>query len=141
MTNKNSKTSQTVLSEDRLYSAWDRIVCGRIACAGSTAVHTGHTIGGADVTPFTAQDATECRAAGFEPRCECGAVEATPETTSDRKATPEPPLGTVAWIANPSDDDATWLAQWNGTHWMGSYRLDGTNDAVTNARTRIIRIL
>ena len=126
-------THNTALTTDQLYMAHDRIVCGRVTCAGSTAVHTGYTIGGAKVMPFSALDADEARAAGVEARCECGAVEATPETVS---AGPTP--GTIAWIAHPSDPEATWLAYFNGEKWMGTFYLDGTDNYVTNQHVRII---
>lgn len=73
-----STNSRTALDKDKLYSAWDRIVCGRIRCAGACAVSTGHTIGGAQVLPLTAREAREHHEAGFRVECECGAVNAGP---------------------------------------------------------------
>ena len=127
-------STNTILSQDKLYMAHDRIVCGRITCAGSTAAHTGFTIGGAKVQPYTEADAAEDRAAGIlEPTCECGAVTATPDSV-----TTGPLAGTIAWIAHPSDPEATWLAYFDGQRWMGTFYLDGRDNYVTNKDVRII---
>ena len=83
--------------------------------------------------PFTEADAAEHKAAGFEPRCECGAVEATTASV-----TSGPAKGTIAWIAHDSDPQATWLAYYDGQRWMGTFYLDGTNNYVTNKGVRII---
>lgn len=125
---------QPVLSENKLYTAFDRIVCGRATCAGESATYTGITIGGAKVTPFTDRDAKECRDAGFEPTCECGAVTATAKTISTG-----PVRGTIAWIAHPSDPDATWLALFDGQRWRGTYYLDGTDNFIPHDHT--VRII
>lgn len=126
-------SAKATLSQEKLYTAHDRIVCGRITCAGSTAAHTGFTTGGAKVMPFTEADAAEYRAAGFEPRCECGAVDATPDSV-----TSGPAAGTIAWIAHDSNPEATWLAYYDGQKWMGTFYLDGTDNYVTNKGVRII---
>lgn len=74
---------QPVLTPGILYTAWDRYVCASIGCAGSTALHTGWTIGGAPVTPTTAEEVADWYA---HPElgamtCECGSVTAGPRGT------------------------------------------------------------
>lgn len=46
-------TPTPVLRPGVLYTAWDRYVCATLSCAGSSALYTGWTIGGAPVTPTT----------------------------------------------------------------------------------------
>ena len=69
---------EKLLHNDRIYLAADRIVCGRVACAGSTAAYTGWTTGGARVTVVRVDDVASWEAAGLGAmRCECGKVEAS----------------------------------------------------------------
>lgn len=64
-----------VLAEGRVYLAHDRFVCTK--CAGSSALFTGVTIGGAPVTPVTEADKREWATYGLGPlTCECGSVTA-----------------------------------------------------------------
>ena len=63
------------LEVDRIYSAFDRFVCGRVQCAGMTAVHTGTTTDGFPLRPITADDVHEWARYDLGPlTCECGAV-------------------------------------------------------------------
>lgn len=63
------------LSPDRIYLAFDRFVCGRVHCAGITAMVSGRTIDGALLTAATHADAQEWADAGLgKITCECGAV-------------------------------------------------------------------
>lgn len=62
-----------LLAAGRMYLAYDRFVCARIDCAGTTAAYTGYTIGGHPVTPITDADIAEWVAHGLGPLvCECG---------------------------------------------------------------------
>lgn len=69
---------EKLLHNDRMYLAADRIVCGRVACAGNTAAYTGWTTGGARVTVVRIDDVASWVASGLGAmRCECGAMKAT----------------------------------------------------------------
>ena len=64
-----------VLKPNTLYLAFDRYVCNSVHCAGSSALFTGRTIGGARVTRATAADVAEWESLDLGPmRCECGAI-------------------------------------------------------------------
>lgn len=71
----NVKGSTPVLSPGVLYFAHDRIVCASIRCAGSCALFTGVTTGGAVLSPVTDDDAKEWKTHGLGPMtCECTAL-------------------------------------------------------------------
>lgn len=65
-----------VLRPGVLYTAWDRYVCATLSCAGSSALYTGWTIGGAPVTPTTAVEVADWYAyPELGPlTCECGTI-------------------------------------------------------------------
>ena len=65
-----------VLRPGILYTAWDRYVCATIQCAGSSALYTGTTIGGAPVTPTHPAEVAEWyRHPDLGPMtCECGQI-------------------------------------------------------------------
>lgn len=74
-----SRNSGQALKEDRLYLAYDRVVCGRVRCAGGSAVATGVDLHGRPVTAATAADVEGWVAYGFEEMtCECGQVSRRP---------------------------------------------------------------
>lgn len=62
-----------VLRADRMYGTYDRFVCGRIDCAGYSAVHTGFDIYGGPVVLIRPDDVKEWRLCGMgELVCEGG---------------------------------------------------------------------
>lgn len=67
---------EAILKTGTLYLAYDRFVCASPSCAGSTALATGYTIGGAKVTKVTARDIAEWPADLGPLACECGKVTA-----------------------------------------------------------------
>lgn len=68
-------TTRLPLDPDTVYDAYDRFVCGTTGCAGSTAVHTGRTIGGFRVRKVTARDVAEWATYDLGPlTCQCGRV-------------------------------------------------------------------
>ncbi|WP_191564908.1 hypothetical protein [Janibacter melonis] len=78
-TNQTSQTSAKgvapVLRPGVLYFAHDRIVCATIRCAGSCALFTGVTTGGAVLSPVTDDDAAQWQTYGLGPMtCECTAL-------------------------------------------------------------------
>lgn len=74
-----SRNSKDALEADRLYVGYDRIVCGRVTCAGSAAVSTGIDLHGRPVVEATARDVREWAAQGFEAMtCECESVTRRP---------------------------------------------------------------
>ena len=70
-----SRHSNKALAQDRLYLVHDRIVCGRIGCAGGAAVATGTDLHGRHLSPVTERDVREWIGCGFDSMdCECGAL-------------------------------------------------------------------
>lgn len=68
-------TPKPVLTPGVLYTAWDRYVCATLACAGSSALYTGRTIGGAPVTPTTPEEVAAWPHEELGPMtCECGRI-------------------------------------------------------------------
>lgn len=64
-----------VLDPVRLYLAYDRHVCGRVECAGMTAIYTGVTTGGSPIVPVDPTYVDYWRTLDLGPlTCECGAV-------------------------------------------------------------------
>lgn len=80
--------------------------------------------------PFTEADAAEYRAAGFEPRCEYGAVDATSDSV-----TSGPAAGTIARIAHYSNPEATWLVYYDGQKWMGTFYSTAATTTSRDERT------
>lgn len=69
--------SAPVLDPDQIYVAFDRYVCGRVPCAGYTALYTGYTAGGFALYPVPASDVAAWAAADLGPlTCECGTLRA-----------------------------------------------------------------
>lgn len=70
-----SRNSVPALEEDRLYLTHDRIVCGRVTCAGASAVATGVDLHGVPVMAAAAEDVAVWVGEGWEAMtCECGQV-------------------------------------------------------------------
>ena len=68
---------EKLLHNERMYLASDRIVCGRVRCAGSSAAYTGVTTGGARVSALRVEDVAAWSAMGLGPMaCECGRMQA-----------------------------------------------------------------
>lgn len=70
-----SRHSRPALQEDGLYLTFDRLVCGRVMCAGSAAVATGVDLHGCPVVQVTSVEAREFVRLGVPVlTCECGEV-------------------------------------------------------------------
>ena len=71
-------TPTPVLYDGVIYLAHDRFVCADVGCAGSTALYTGRTIGGAVLTAITGRDVIEWASMNVGPLvCECGRLGAS----------------------------------------------------------------
>ena len=70
-----------MLTPGTIYLAHDRFVC--IDCAGATARHSHHTIGGAPVLPITAADVAAWPSYLGPLRCECSNLTATLAPSGD----------------------------------------------------------
>lgn len=81
-----TETPARVPTQDTIYDAYDRWVCLRSICAGTTASCTGTTIGGYRLTPLTLTDAAAWRAGtGMQHlSCECGRLRAHIEDNAVR---------------------------------------------------------
>lgn len=96
-----------VLDAATIYCTPDRFICGQVQCAGTTALYTGRTSGGAPVLPVTAAEVALWSTEGMRPlACQCGALSAVLDGDGalhfQRRATR--PAGLLDFLPEGMDD-------------------------------------